>query len=245
MSTAKPDIVTPEQWRAAREALLVKEKAHTRARDTLAAERRRMPMIRVEKDYRFTAPGGGDATLLDLFDGSRQLVLYRFFMDPDMDVYPERGCPGCSMYADQLGNLLHLRERDTRFVAVSRGEQEHLGGPQPLGDDLARGLGENVVLARATVAVGVAVLCGASTALAGPIGFLGLVVPHVARFVVGPDHRRIIPACLVAGPTLLLAADVVGRLVAHPSEVQAGIMTAVVGVPFFVVLVRRGRMASL
>ena len=58
-----------------------------------------MPMIRVEKDYRFTAPGGADATLLDLFYGSRQLVLYRFFMDPDMDVYPERGCPGCSMYA--------------------------------------------------------------------------------------------------------------------------------------------------
>jgi iron complex transport system permease protein len=114
-----------------------------------------------------------------------------------------------------------------------------------LGDDLARGLGENVLLARVTVAVGVAVLCGASTALAGPIGFLGLVVPHVARFVVGPDHRRIIPVCLVAGPILLLAADVVGRLVAQPSEVQAGIMTAVVGVPFFVVLVRRGRMASL
>ena len=126
MSTAKPDIVTPEQWRAAREALLEREKAHTRARDALAAERRRMPMIRVEKDYRFTAPGGGDATLLDLFDGSRQLVVYRFFMDPDMDVYPERGCPGCSMYADQLSNLLHLRERDTRFVAVSRGEQAHL-----------------------------------------------------------------------------------------------------------------------
>ncbi|WP_076259116.1 FecCD family ABC transporter permease [Intrasporangium flavum] len=114
-----------------------------------------------------------------------------------------------------------------------------------LGDDLARGLGENVVLARATVAVGVAVLCGASTALAGPIGFLGLVVPHVARFAVGPDHRRIIPVCLVAGPTLLLVADTVGRLVAQPSEVQAGIMTAVIGVPFFVLLVRRGRMASL
>jgi iron complex transport system permease protein len=114
-----------------------------------------------------------------------------------------------------------------------------------LGDDLARGLGENVVLARAAVAVGVAVLCGASTALAGPIGFLGLVVPHVARFVVGPDHRRIVPVCLVAGPILLLAADVVGRLVAPPSEVQAGIMTALVGVPFFVVLVRRGRMTSL
>jgi len=114
-----------------------------------------------------------------------------------------------------------------------------------LGDDLARGLGENVVLARATVAVGVAVLCGASTALAGPVGFLGLVVPHVARFIVGPDHRRIILVCLVAGPALLLASDVAGRLVARPGEVQAGIMTAVIGVPFFVVLVRRGRMASL
>ena len=114
-----------------------------------------------------------------------------------------------------------------------------------LGDDLARGLGENLLLARGAVAVGVAVLCGAATALAGPIGFLGLVVPHVARFVVGPDHRRIIPVCLVVGPALLLAADVVGRLIAQPSEVQAGIMTAVVGVPFFIVLVRRGRMASL
>jgi iron complex transport system permease protein len=114
-----------------------------------------------------------------------------------------------------------------------------------LGDDLARGLGENVVLARAAVGVGVAVLCGASTALAGPIGFLGLVVPHVARFVVGVDHRRTIPVCLVVGPTLLLLADTVGRLVARPSEVQAGIMTAVLGVPFFVLLVRRGRMGGL
>ncbi len=114
-----------------------------------------------------------------------------------------------------------------------------------LGDDLARGLGENILLARTAVAVGVAVLCGASTALAGPVGFLGLVVPHLARFVVGPDHRRIIPVCLLVGPALLLVADVVGRVVARPSEVQAGIMTAVVGVPVFIVLVRRGRMAAL
>ena len=114
-----------------------------------------------------------------------------------------------------------------------------------LGDDLARGLGENLLLARAAVAVGVAVLCGAATALAGPVGFLGLVVPHVARFVVGPDHRRIIPVCLLVGPALLLIADVVGRVVARPTEVQAGIMTAVVGAPVFVVLVRRGRMAAL
>ncbi len=114
-----------------------------------------------------------------------------------------------------------------------------------LGDDLARGLGENLAVSRGVVAVGVAVLCGSATAVAGPIAFLGLVVPHLARFVVGPDHRRIIPFCLVAGPALVLLADVVGRVVAPPSEVQAGIMTALVGVPFFVVLVRRGRMASL
>ncbi|OFE16053.1 iron ABC transporter permease [Humibacillus sp. DSM 29435] len=114
-----------------------------------------------------------------------------------------------------------------------------------LGDDLARGLGENLLFARSAVAVGVAVLCGAATALAGPVGFLGLVVPHVARFVVGPDHRRIIPVCLLIGPALLLVADVVGRVVARPTEVQAGIMTAAVGVPVFVVLVRRGRMATL
>lgn len=114
-----------------------------------------------------------------------------------------------------------------------------------LGDDLARGLGENLALARGAVGVGVAVLCGVATAVAGPIAFLGLVVPHIARIVVGPDHRRIIPFCLAAGPVLLLASDVVGRVVAQPSEVQAGIMTAVVGVPFFVLLVRRGRMAAL
>ncbi|MDN5765209.1 MAG: iron ABC transporter permease [Humibacillus sp.] len=114
-----------------------------------------------------------------------------------------------------------------------------------LGDDLARGLGESLLLARAAVALGVAVLCGAATALAGPIGFLGLVVPHVARFVVGADHRRIIPVCLLIGPALLLVADVAGRVVVRPTEVQAGIMTAVVGVPVFVMLVRRGRMAAL
>lgn len=113
-----------------------------------------------------------------------------------------------------------------------------------LGDDLARGLGANVAVARVAVGVGVAALCGVATALAGPIGFLGLVVPHAARIIVGPDHRRIVPFCIAAGPALLLAADVVGRVVARPSEIQAGIVTAALGVPFFVVLVRRGRMAA-
>jgi predicted dithiol-disulfide oxidoreductase (DUF899 family) len=125
MGTPTPEIVSPEEWEAARAALLVREKEVTRARDALAAARRRMPMVAVEKTYRFEGPEG-PATLLDLFDGRRQLVLYRFFMDPNMSSYPERGCKGCSLGADQLGNLAHLRARDTNYVAVSRGAQEHL-----------------------------------------------------------------------------------------------------------------------
>lgn len=127
MTVPKPKIVAPEQWAAAREELLADEKAHMRAGDALAAKRRRMPMTRVAPGYRFAGPEG-EVGLLDLFAGRRQLVVYRFFMDPgqEMGDYPERGCPGCSMYADQLGNTAHLQSRDTRFVAVSRGPQDVL-----------------------------------------------------------------------------------------------------------------------
>ena len=125
MSTPTPAIVNAEEWEASRAQLLVNEKEVTRARDALAAARRRMPMVEVEKEYRFEGPHG-PASLLDLFDGRRQLVLYRFFMDPDMSNYPERGCIGCSLGADQVGNLEHLRARDTNYVVVSRGAQEHL-----------------------------------------------------------------------------------------------------------------------
>jgi predicted dithiol-disulfide oxidoreductase (DUF899 family) len=120
-----PPIVTPEEWESARQQLLTREKEVTRARDALAAARRRMPMIAVEQEYRFEGPDGS-ASLLDLFDGRRQLIVYRFFFDPDMSNYPERGCKGCSFGADQLTNLSHLRARDTNYVAVSRGDQEHL-----------------------------------------------------------------------------------------------------------------------
>ncbi len=120
-----PQIVSPAEWEEARQQLLVKEKEITRARDALAAERRRMPMSKVEKDYRFEGPEG-EVGLLDLFDGRRQLIVYRFFMDPGMKSYPERGCPGCSFGADQIANLAHLRARDTNYVAVSAGAQEHL-----------------------------------------------------------------------------------------------------------------------
>ncbi|HEY6730112.1 MAG TPA: DUF899 domain-containing protein [Solirubrobacterales bacterium] len=120
-----PPVVSAEEWKAAREELLVKEKGLTRARDALAAERRRMPRMAVTKEYRFDGPDG-PATLLDLFAGRRQLILYRFFFDPDVDGYPEKGCPGCSFVADQVAHLAHLNARDTTLAFVSRAPQEYI-----------------------------------------------------------------------------------------------------------------------
>ncbi len=111
-------IVSMEAWEAARQELLAKEKAATRARDALAAERRRLPMVRIEKAYAFEGPEG-PASLPDLFDGRRQLILYRFFFDPGMSRFPEAGCPGCSMFTDQIGHLAHFHARDTSLVLVS------------------------------------------------------------------------------------------------------------------------------
>src|SRR5689334_4141951 len=96
-------IVSPEEWQAAREDLLIREKEVTRARDALAAARRRMPRMEVVKDYAFDGPGG-PASLLDLFEGRRQLIVYRFFYDPDVNGWPEKGCPGCSLVADQVAH---------------------------------------------------------------------------------------------------------------------------------------------
>ena len=117
-----PPIVSPQEWEAAREELLVKEKELTRARDALAAERRRMPRMAVEKDYAFEGPDG-PASLLDLFDGRRQLIVYRFFFEPGVAGWPERGCPGCSFVADQVAHLAHLNARDTTLAFVSRAPQ--------------------------------------------------------------------------------------------------------------------------
>ncbi|MEU8755713.1 DUF899 domain-containing protein [Streptomyces chartreusis] len=110
-----PEIVPREQWRAAREELLVKEKAATRARDALNAERRRLPMVEVEEEYVFEG-GDGKATLLDLFEGRHQLVVYHFMFAPEWDA----GCRSCSGFLDQIGHLAHLKARGTNFVAVSR-----------------------------------------------------------------------------------------------------------------------------
>lgn len=116
-------IVSPAEWKTAREELLTREKELTRARDALAAERRRMPRMAVEKDYEFEGPDGA-ATLSDLFAGRRQLIVYRFFFDPDVDGWPDAGCRGCSMVADQVAHPAHLNARDTTLVFVSRAPQE-------------------------------------------------------------------------------------------------------------------------
>lgn len=118
----RPPVVTPEAWEQARQQLLVKEKAHTRARDALAAERRRMPWVEVTKDYVFET-STGKASLHDLFDGRRQLILYRAFFEPGVYGWPEHACRGCSMVADQVAHVSHLNARDTTLVFASRAPQ--------------------------------------------------------------------------------------------------------------------------
>jgi predicted dithiol-disulfide oxidoreductase (DUF899 family) len=110
-----PPIVSPAEWKAAREGLLAKEKEATRVRDALAAERRRLPMVRIDKDYVFEGPAG-PASLIDLFEGRRQLIVYHFMFGPNQDA----GCDGCSMVVDQICHLAHLHARDTSFALVSR-----------------------------------------------------------------------------------------------------------------------------
>jgi len=114
-----------------------------------------------------------------------------------------------------------------------------------LGDDVARSLGSRVGLARAFAATSVVLLVGAATAMAGPIGFVGLTIPHVARAITGPDYRWVLAYSTALAPILLLGSDVIGRVVARPGELQVGIVTAIVGAPFFVMLVRRRRLAEL
>jgi iron complex transport system permease protein len=114
-----------------------------------------------------------------------------------------------------------------------------------LGDDAGRALGARVGRTRALSALAIVLLCGGATAVAGPIVFVGLAVPHAARALVGPDQRWVLPYSLVLGALLVLAADVIGRVVVRPGELQVGIVTAVIGAPLFVALVRRRRIARL
>src|SRR3954451_2455349 len=114
--------VSAQEWEAARQQMLVKEKDVTRARDALAAERRRMPWLAVEKEYKFEGPKG-KASLRDLFEGRHQLIVYRAFYEPGVFGWPNHACRGCSMVADQVAHLAHLNARDTTLVFVSRAPQ--------------------------------------------------------------------------------------------------------------------------
>src|SRR5207253_10068102 len=115
----KHKVVSAKEWEAARQELLVKEKKLTRARDALAAERRQMPWMAVEKKYEFDGPQG-KVSLLDLFDGRRQLIIYRAFFEPGVVGWPEHACRGCSLGADQVAHLAHLNARDTTLAYASR-----------------------------------------------------------------------------------------------------------------------------
>src|SRR6201996_5648514 len=117
-----PTVVSPQEWQAAHEKMLVKEKAMTRARDALAAERRRMPRMLVQKSYEFLGPQG-PLSLLDLFAGRRQLIVYRAFFEPGVHGWPEHACIGCSLGADQVSHPVHLNARDTTLAYISRAPQ--------------------------------------------------------------------------------------------------------------------------
>jgi predicted dithiol-disulfide oxidoreductase (DUF899 family) len=117
-SPTLPEIVSPTEWQAAHERLRAQEKEATRARDALAAERRRLPMVPFDKDYVFAGPHG-EASLLDLFEGRRQLIVYHFMYHPHADGWPDAGCDGCSMFVDQIGHPAHLHARDVSFALVS------------------------------------------------------------------------------------------------------------------------------
>jgi predicted dithiol-disulfide oxidoreductase (DUF899 family) len=119
-----PPVVSPAEWEAAHEALLAKEKEATRARDALAAERRRQPMVRID-DYVFKGPEG-KASLLDLFEDRRQLIVYHFMFATDVHGWPSAGCDGCSMFVDQVGHLAHFHARDTSLALVSRAPLQNI-----------------------------------------------------------------------------------------------------------------------
>ncbi|MFE3542827.1 FecCD family ABC transporter permease [Nocardia sp. NPDC059177] len=182
------------------------------------------------------------------------------------------GGAACTALWASITTAVTLLNRTTfdnfRFWVVgslARADLESLGGTAPfiavgavlalvvarplntiaIGDDMARTLGTRLVPVRATGACAVVLLAGAAVAVAGPIGFVGLVIPHIARAVAGPDYRWVLVWSAVLGPTLLLLADIVGRVVARPQEIQVGIITAFAGAPFFLYLVRDRKVAKL
>jgi predicted dithiol-disulfide oxidoreductase (DUF899 family) len=119
----RPQVVSAQEWQAARDALLVQEKEHTRALDALAAARRRIPMVRLDKDYRFTAPDRTAVGLAGLFQGRRQLVIYHFMLEPGQDWL----CGGCASFTDNIADQSHLNARATTLILMARAPQEEIG----------------------------------------------------------------------------------------------------------------------
>lgn len=152
----------------------------------------------------------------------------------------------------QVGSLASANMATVRDIApfLAVGAVLALATARPLnavalGDDTARGLGAKLTRTRVMVMAAITLLCGAATAACGPIVFVGLMVPHVVRGITGPDMRWILPYAAVLSPVLLLGSDVIGRVITRPAELQVGIVTAVIGGPVFIALVRRRRMAEL
>jgi predicted dithiol-disulfide oxidoreductase (DUF899 family) len=123
----RPPVVSVQEWQSARDALLIREKALTRELDALAAERRRLPMVALETGYEFGSPDGGRASLVELFDGHRQLVIYHFMLSPGQR---DAVCDGCASFADNLPDQSHLNARNTRLIMMSPAPQEEIGVPR-------------------------------------------------------------------------------------------------------------------
>ncbi|MFT3886744.1 MAG: iron ABC transporter permease [Arachnia sp.] len=181
--------------------------------------------------------GAATATALSAFISA--IVLPRGDIAGSVRSWQIGGVGGANL--DALGQVAPFLVVGT-IVALASGRSLN---SLALGDDLAAGLGERVALARAVASLGAVILCGAATAVAGPIGFVGLVVPHVCRLIVGPDYRWLLPFSALTGAALLTASDVVGRVVARPDEVDVGIITALIGAPFFIAIVRRQKVREL
>lgn len=143
-----------------------------------------------------------------------------------------------------FARMIHVLPFLALGLAIGLGSARKLNS-LALGDDMAAGLGERVAVVRAVASLGAILLCGATTAICGPIGFVGLVVPHLCRLLVGVDHRWLLPFSALAGAALLIGSDILGRILARPSELDVGIVTAFIGAPFFIWIVRHARVKEL
>lgn len=143
-----------------------------------------------------------------------------------------------------FARMVHVLPFLALGLAIGLGSARKLNS-LALGDDMAAGLGERVAVVRAVASLGAILLCGATTAICGPIGFVGLVVPHLCRLLVGVDHRWLLPFSALAGAALLVGSDILGRILARPSELDVGIVAAFIGAPFFIWIVRHARVKEL